>query len=293
MLKMFASRVSVCALVLITLGLFSLEASAQKRANDFPRASPNASVSQTVGVTDIIVTYARPSVKGRVVFGELEKFGKPWRVGANEATTITFAHNVKIEGKPVSAGTYAFLAIPKTERDWTIIINGVANMWGAYVYDSTKDVVRVDVKAQPTEHKELLTFEFTDVTPRSATLSFAWAKTRVPVKIEVNTENIVRALVAMNTAESIDGREYFQYARWAYSADFMIPEAISWAKEALSRRESYDRLAIAARLHAKAADYGKAVQYAERALAAPDAAKGTEPGVWPALNTLIPDWKKK
>lgn len=81
------------------LSLSVVDASAQKRQNDFPRASPNAAISQTVGVTDISITYARPSVKGRVVFGELEKFGKAWRVGANEATTITFAHNVKIEGK--------------------------------------------------------------------------------------------------------------------------------------------------------------------------------------------------
>jgi hypothetical protein len=245
-----------------------------------------------VGVTDISVTYARPSVKGRVVFGELEKFGKAWRVGANEATTITFAHNVKLEGKPLKAGTYAFLAIPHNQNDWTVVINAVANMWGAYVHDSTKDVLRVNVKAQPTEHKELLTFEFSDVTAKSATLSFAWAKTRVPLRIEVNTENIIRSLVAMNTAETTDGQEYMQYARWAYGSDFMIPEALSWAKEAVNRGETYDRLAIAARLHAKAGDYKTAVAYAERALAA-DQSKKTEPGVWPALNTLVPEWKKK
>jgi hypothetical protein len=286
MLKTFYLSALACALT-----LSSLDATAQKRSIDFPRASPNASISQVVGVTDISVTYGRPSVKGRTVFGELEKFGKAWRVGANEATTITFAHNVKIEGKPVSAGTYALLAIPQSEKNWTIIINSVANMWGAYVYDSTKDVVRANVTALPSEHKELLTFEFNDVTAKSATLSFAWAKTRVPIRIDVNTENIVRALVAMNTAETINGREYLAYARWAYSADFMIPEALSWAKEALARGDSYDRLAIAARLHAKAGAYKQAVEFAERALAS-DVSKKTEPGIWPALDTLIPEWKK-
>jgi hypothetical protein len=286
MLKTLYLSALACVLTFI-----SFDASAQKRAVDFPRASPNASVSQTIGVTDVSITYGRPSVKGRTVFGDLEKFGKAWRVGANEATTITFAHNVKIEGRPILAGTYAFLAIPQSEKNWTIIINAVANMWGAYVYDSTKDVARINVTALPTEHHELLTFEFTDVTPRSAVLSFSWAKTRVPVKIDVNTENIVRALVAMNTAETTDGREFLQYARWAYSADFMIPEALSWAKEALARGESYDRLAIAARLHAKAGAYKQAVEYAERALSS-DVSKKTEPGIWPALDTLIPEWKK-
>jgi hypothetical protein len=274
------------------LTLTTVDSTAQKRSNDFPRASPNATISQTIGVSDVTVTYGRPSVKARIVFGELEKFGKAWRVGANEATTITFAHKVRIGDKPVPAGTYAFLAIPKTEKDWMIIINGVANMWGAYVYDSTKDVARFDVTSQPSEHKELLTFEFSDVTPTSATLSFTWAKTRVPVRIEVNTENIVRALVAMNTAETKDGKEYLAYARWAYSADFMTQEAIAWAKEALNRSESYDRLAIAARLHAKTGNYKEAVAHAERALAG-DVSKKTEPGIWPALDTLIPEWKRK
>jgi hypothetical protein len=287
MLKTLYVSALACA-----LSLSVVDASAQKRQNDFPRASPNAAISQTVGVTDISVTYARPSVKGRVVFGELEKFGKAWRVGANEATTISFAHNVKIEGKPLSAGTYAFLAIPHNQTDWTIIINAVANMWGAYVHDSTKDVLRVNVKSQPTEHKELLTFEFTDVTPKSATLNFSWAKTRVPVKIEVNTENIIRSLAAMNTAETVTGKEFFQYARMAYSSDFMTEDALVWSKKALEFEQSYDRLAIAARLHARAGKYADAVTYAERALAA-DQSKKTEPGVWPALNTLIPEWKSK
>ena len=287
MLKIFSLAALLCA-----SSMSVTEAVAQKRSNDFPRASPNAMIGQTIGVTDVTLTYARPSVKGRTVFGDLEKFGKPWRVGANEATTITFAHKVSIEGKPIPAGTYALLAIPHNQTDWTVIINGVASMWGAYVYDSTKDVLRVNVKALPTEHHELLTFDFTDVTAKSATLSFAWAKTRVPIRIEVNTENVVRALVAMNTAETTDGREFLAYARWAYSADFMIPEALSWSKEAIDRSASYDRLAIAARLHAKAGAYQQAVEYAERALAA-DQTKKTEPGVWPALDTLIPEWKKK
>ena len=287
MLKTLSLAALLCA-----ASLSSTEAIAQRRSNDFVRASPNAMIGQTIGVTDVTVTYARPAVKGRVVFGELEKFGKPWRVGANEATTISFAHKVTIEGKQVPAGTYALLAIPHNQTDWTVIINGVSSMWGAYVYDSTKDVLRVNVKALPSEHHELLTFEFTDVTATSATLSFAWAKSRVPIKIGVNTENIVRALVAMNTTGSADGREYLQYARWAYSADFMIPEALSWSKEAIDREASYDRLAIAARLHAKAGAYKQAVEYAERALAA-DQSKKTEPGVWPALNTVIPEWKQK
>jgi hypothetical protein len=287
MLKTLSLAVLLCA-----ISFTATEAIAQKRSTDFPRASPNAVIGQTIGVTDVTVTYARPSVKGRTVFGELEKFGKPWRVGANEASTITFAHKVSVEGKPVAAGTYALLAIPHDQTNWTVIINGVANMWGAYVYDSTKDVLRVNVKALPADHHELLTFEFTDVTPTSATLSFAWSKTRVPIKIGVNTKNIVSALVAMNTSETLDGREYLAYARWAYGADFMIPEALSWAKEAIERGASYDRLAIAARLHAKAGNYQQALEYAQRALAA-DQSKKTEPGVWPVLDTLIPEWKKK
>jgi hypothetical protein len=287
MIKTFLSGAVVCA-----ISLSSLAATAQKRANDFPRASPNASISQTVGVTDIIVTYARPSAKGRKVFGELEKFGKPWRIGANEATTITFPHQVKIEGKAVSAGTYALLAIPRSEQDWTVIINAVANMWGAYTYDSSKDVVRVPVKAQSTEHHELLTFDFTDVTPTSATLNFSWAKTRVPIHIDINTENIVRSLMQINVVEAEDAKHLFQAARWAYSSDFLLQDAVNWSTKAAKTVPSYDRLAIAARLHAKVGNYAEAVSYAERALAA-DQSKKSEPSIWPTLESLVPEWKKK
>lgn len=283
---------SLLAASLAVAALLSTDALAQKRNQDFPRTSPNAAITQTVGVSEITVTYGRPSVKGRVVFGELEKFGNAWRIGANEATTITFPHDVKIEGKPVSAGTYALLAIPKTEKDWTIVVNSVANMWGAYVHDPAKDVIRVDVKAETVPHTEFLTFDFTNVTPRSAVASFTWAKTRVPFKIEVNSEEIVRKLVAEKTANTTDGKEYQQFARMAFSSDFLVEDAIEWAKKAVGFEASYDRLAITARLLAKAGKYKEAVQFAERAMAA-DQSKKTEPGVWPALDTMMPDWKKK
>ncbi|MDM7914857.1 MAG: DUF2911 domain-containing protein [Candidatus Eisenbacteria bacterium] len=94
-----------------------------------PRPSPKAQVMQTVGLTDVTITYSRPGVKGRVIWGELVPYDKVWRTGANEATTIAFSSDVKVDGHPLKAGTYSLHTIP-TKGDWTVIFNSKAEQWG-------------------------------------------------------------------------------------------------------------------------------------------------------------------
>ena len=98
---------------------------------DLPRPSPKATVSQTVGLTDITITYCRPGVKGRVIWGGLVPYDQVWRTGANEATTITFSDEVTIEGTKLPAGTYGLFTIPGKD-EWTVIFNKGAKQWGAY-----------------------------------------------------------------------------------------------------------------------------------------------------------------
>lgn len=152
------------------------------RANDKPRASPNAAVSQTIGTTVVSITYGSPAVKGREVFGGLEAYGKVWRAGANEATVISFTGDVTVNGEALPAGTYALFAIPG-ESEWTLIFNGTPNQWGAYDYDAGKDVLRVMVDAQEAPHAEWLRYGFDDLKATSAQAYLHWSTVKVPFTI--------------------------------------------------------------------------------------------------------------
>src|SRR5690349_20026562 len=132
-----------------------------------PRPSPSATLTRTVGLTDITIKYSRPGVKGRTIWGDLVPYDKVWRTGANEATTISFSDDVKIEGQKLPKGTYSLHTIPGADQ-WTINFNGVADQWGSYSYDQAKDVLRVNVKPQPAPMIERLMFEIPDVTTDTA-----------------------------------------------------------------------------------------------------------------------------
>ncbi|WP_406843800.1 DUF2911 domain-containing protein [Flavobacterium soyae] len=132
----------------------------------------------------IKVIYARPSVKGRTIFGDLIKYGEVWRVGANENTEIKFYKPVTIGGKTIPAGTYSLFAIPEKDK-WTIIINKEIDLWGAYAYDESKDVVRVSVPVKPvSELIEALSIAFT-TQGSVANLVIGWDKTTVELPITV------------------------------------------------------------------------------------------------------------
>lgn len=164
-------------------------ASAQMRASDEVRPSPNAVVGQTIGTTDVMVTYGRPSVRGRDVFGpdttSLEPHGTLWRLGANEATTITLSQNAMIAGQPLAAGTYSMFAVLGA-TEWTIVFNSVAEQWGAYRHDDAQDVLRVSVPVEAFPHTvEMFEITFDDVMADSAKLVFTWDRTRVSLPIQV------------------------------------------------------------------------------------------------------------
>jgi hypothetical protein len=162
--------------------LLALPATAQERANEEVRASPNAVVGQTIGMTDVLVTYGRPSVRDREIYGGLVPYDAVWRTGANEATTITFSDDVMIEGQPLAAGTYSLFTIPG-EDEWTVIFNSVANQWGAYDYDEASDVLRVSVEPEEADFSELMTFSFDEVEENEGELVLHWDETAVPLTI--------------------------------------------------------------------------------------------------------------
>ncbi|MDZ7718546.1 MAG: DUF2911 domain-containing protein [Balneolaceae bacterium] len=164
----------------LLIGLISLPANAQERGGDEARVSPNAEVSQTIGTTEVLVTYGRPGVRDRDIFGGLVAYGQVWRTGANESTAIVFSDDVMIEGEEVPAGTYSLYTIPG-EDEWTIIINETLS-WGTQ-YDETADYARVTVEPEESYYVEQFMIYFEDVTENSGELVLHWDNTKVPVTI--------------------------------------------------------------------------------------------------------------
>ena len=180
---MFARTKVIFLLLAILTATLALPAVGQ-RGSDEARVSPNAGVSQTIGVTEVTISYGRPAVKGRTIWGELVPYGEVWRAGANEATAISFSNDVLIEGKKLPAGTYALFTIPGQD-DWTIIFNKTANQWGAFSYDAAQDALRVNVKPKAAPQQEWMRFSFTELSGDSAQAVLRWEKLAVPFKIQV------------------------------------------------------------------------------------------------------------
>ena len=172
------SKVAVGALVAALVVLVAGLAAAQERGDDSGRASKNGLTEGKIGSADVKITYGRPKVKGRTIWGELVPYSQVWRAGADEATTITFTKDVKVEGKPVPAGTYGLFMLPEKDK-WTVILNKVPKQWGAFRYSDKEDLVRVDVKPmmdQPAT--EELTYEI-----KGDKILLKWEKLAVPVTV--------------------------------------------------------------------------------------------------------------
>ncbi len=208
---------------------------AQPPELEFPQPSPAATITQRVGLTDIAINYARPSAKGRVIFGDLVPYGEMWRTGANAATTITFSTDVMVEGKPVPAGTYALFTIPgKTE--WSFILDKVAAQWGAYTHDQANELLRVTVKPVALrEPVETLRISMEDLGADSAKLDIAWEKTAVSVTIK--TDLVALMIPKIEAAMAGDGpKPYFPAAMFYYDNDRDLPQAAEWMEKALQEK---------------------------------------------------------
>lgn len=181
-------RLITLSILLIFSGLLlSQSANAQERNHERVWVSPSAVVGQTIGLTQVDITYGRPSVNERVVFAAdgLAPFGNWWRTGANESTVVTFSDDVFIEGELVEAGVYSIYTIPG-EDEWTVIINDKLS-WGTD-YDEAEDRLRVQVTPEEAHHVEQMMIYFGDITPESGTLYIHWDTVRVPVEIAPDRE---------------------------------------------------------------------------------------------------------
>ena len=147
------------------------------------RPSPPRTIETTIGNLKVVVNYSSPAVKERKVFGELVPFGKVWRTGANEATTIEVSRDCKVGGGMLHAGKYALFSIPG-ETEWTIIVNSVSDQWGSYKYDENKDVLRFKVTPKKSsEFNERLKFVITSDERADGRMSLLWDNTEITWEI--------------------------------------------------------------------------------------------------------------
>jgi hypothetical protein len=257
---------------------------------DFPRPSPNASISQLVGITDIELHYSRPGVKGRAIWGGLVPYDQVWRTGANENTTIRFSTAVKVEGHELPAGTYGLQTIP-TAGDWTLILSKDADEWGAFDYKPEHDAMRATVKTRPgNRFEERMGFRFEDLTDESVTVVLAWEKLEVPFKVEIDT----KALVTAKAKETIRWQTGYQAANWCIQNDTCLDEAQTWLDSSLALQQNFNNLRAQALLRAKKGDPKGAVAAAEKALAAGKTAQNPPaPGLVSELEASIKEWKAK
>ncbi|MEO8648876.1 MAG: DUF2911 domain-containing protein [Acidobacteriota bacterium] len=203
--------------LLIAAAFFLLTPTLVSAQLRLPRPSQKASVMQTIGVTDLTITYSRPGVKGRTIWGDAPKdayaqgeatlddqykrpegmpivpYGHVWRTGANEATQFVITDDATINGQKLAAGSYSLHTIPGKD-EWTIVFNGTANQWGSFSYDPAKDTLRVKAKPQwVTENQEWLAYSIEPVTDNSANVNIRWEKVKVPFTVEINVSAVAIA----------------------------------------------------------------------------------------------------
>jgi hypothetical protein len=219
---------------------------------DVPSAggNPRAKITEEVGITDITIKYCRPDVSGREgkIWGSLVTYGfsttnfttnknnSPWRAGANENTTISFEHDVKLEGKPVKAGTYGlhFAVWPDSGM---LILSTQTDAWGSFYYDEKYDALRVSVKPVATDKStEWLKYEFIEHKEKYCVVAMVWEKLMIPFKIEVDVENIVlnRLREQVTSQKGFFSSSMIQAAQYCLNKNINLEEALTWSQRAVT-----------------------------------------------------------
>jgi hypothetical protein len=241
-----------------------------------PRPSQKASVMQRIGVTDVTITYSRPGVKGRQIWGDplpeqkaqgeatldnqnerpkgapIVPWGHVWRAGANEATQFVITDDVLINGQKLPAGSYSLHTIPKKD-EWTIVFNGTANQWGSFNYDPAKDTLRVKAKPEtlPTS-QEWLSYSFDPVTEDSAQVNIRWEKISVPFTIKVPD---VAGLALTKLKATVAGAKPDDWRTPMVAGSYLIngnadpaddQQGLAWLDQSIKVKETFDNLRVKA-----------------------------------------------
>ena len=287
-------RISVSLFAVLFVVCFAVSALAQVIT---PRPSQSASVMQRIGVTDVTITYSRPGVKGRQIWGDppagwaanakgeatldnqnerpkgapIVPWGHVWRTGANEATTFVVSDDVLINGQKLAAGSYSLHTIP-TKDEWTIVFNGTANQWGSFNYDPAKDTLRVKSKPQwLNDSEEWLTYSFDPVGDDSAQVNIRWEKVSVPFTIkvpDVAAATLARLKTTVANAKADDWLTPMVAANYLINNSSPADDSLGmeWLDRSIKVKETFRNLASKANALYKAGKKDEAYAVAEQAI---------------------------
>lgn len=259
--------------VLLAICFIALVSTTNAQNLKTPAPSPTQTIKQDFGLSSVELSYSRPVVKGRKIFGDLVPYGKVWRTGANSATTLKFGDEVTIGGTKIPAGKYGLLTIPDKDS-WTIIITKQLDVTSPAAYKAENDVVRVQAKPVSTPEKaESFTMQFTDVRSTSCNLQMMWDKTKVtlPIKTEIESKVMAQIDAAMNGADST--RPYFPAAMYYMENGKDLNKALEWFGKAAEQNpkafwvyyQQANCLAKLGKKQAAAASANKSIELAKEA----------------------------
>jgi hypothetical protein len=216
---------------------------------NLPRLSQRGQITQRVGLTDITIVYHSPIAGDRELFGKTVPYGKVWRAGANENTTISFSDDVSVEGQPLAAGTYGLHTLPNAD-EWTIIFSKNSTSWGSFSYDEKEDALRVKVKPAVVENRDTLAYTFDDMKMDSTSITLRWGKVAVPFHVKVDTMAITDRSIAnqLRNTGGFTWAGYDEAANWNLDSNYKLDEALKWEDTSIQNEERFENLETKSRI---------------------------------------------
>lgn len=259
-----------------------------------PQPSPLAKLSQKVGLTDVEISYSRPGVKGRTIFGELEKWDALWRTGANATTKIKFSDDVKVNGMPVPAGEYTLFTIPGKE-EWTVILNKNLALWGTAGYNEAENVAKFQVKSNKlTDLVETFTIDFTNFTNNTAQLYLKWEHTMIAFQIETNVADKIEKQIKTTLIDGPSAGSYASAAGYYLDNNKDLEQALKWMTIAVEKRpEAFWYVHKQAQILAKMGKTKEAIAAAEKSMQMAKESKDGDYGYVANNEKLIKELKAK
>lgn len=277
----------MCKCGFLILFVLSFLISIQAQEFKSPRPSPDATVSQTVGITKVTVDYSSPAVKGRTIWGDLVPYGKVWRTGANEVTSITFDTPVSINGNKLDPATYGIHTIPG-QKEWTIIFSKDTKIDDPMDYDSTKEVLRINVLPEQNPFTERMIFTITDMTENSAKVNLMWEKLRITFNIDTDTQELV-----LKSARDLNAwSDLMSAATYCLRNNLNLDEGYKWIQASEMINENYWNQRIKAQYLAKMNKNDEAIITMEKAIDYGSKMKET-PFDLDSMNKMLSEWKAK
>jgi len=285
---------------IVIASLLALATTISSQAQELPKPSPSASVTQTVGLTDITVVYSRAGVKDRTIWGDLVPYGKLWRAGANKATQFSTSADIKVEEQNLPKGDYSVFIMPQSDAAWVVVFNKETELWGAGNYKKEMDQLRIEVS--PVEAKsmtERLEYHFTDVDMNSAIFSLNWAGTQLDMKISADpTKQAIRNIEDALSDSEVDDKWKVYRSGASYARDVKMTEkGLEWIKKSVElNSKSWYSYWVYSSLLAQNKEYKKATEMANKSIAIgkEDAKANSETFSYESrIQADIDSWKNK